>query len=314
LSGDPGLEVGAKVAALIVPLRRVNPNPLPAPYIGSTEVGQWRPTPSLLGNPPAPPPFSAMATPWMGAFDPFTLTGPGRFRAPPPPALTSARYTKDYDEVKALGSLNSTERTPAQTDLAYFYSDNFLLQWNRGLRNIALNNVHRIGDSARLLALANLAIADAGITSWDSKVFYNLWRPITAIQEGENDGNPHTAGDPAWQSLINNPNYPDYTSGANNVTGAATRVLTRFFKRDRLTFEMTSLAPLAVQKTRVYTRFSQVANDVVNARIYLGIHFRFADTAARKQGEQVGDWVSDHFLLPCTDQHGHDARLDVSED
>jgi hypothetical protein len=314
LSGNPGLAVGQKVAAAIIPLRRLNPDPLPPPFIGPVPpvVGQWRPTDSLIGNPPTPPPFSAMFAPWAAEFDPFTLTGPARFRAPPPPALNSAPYTKDYNEVKALGSFNSTTRTPQQTDIAYFYSENFTRQWNEALRKIAANHIHKIGDSARLLALANLATADAFIAAWDSKKFYNIWRPVTAIQEGDNDGNPNTAGDPTWQSLINNPNYPDYTSGANNVVGAMTRTLSLFFKRDRLTFEVTSLAPLAVQKTRIYKRFSDAAQDVVDARVYLGIHFRFADTAARTQGQQVAEFTFNHFLLPLN--QGHKDQGDQPDD
>jgi hypothetical protein len=223
LNGDPGLLIGQQVAARILPLRRANPNPLPPPFVGGTGIGTWRPTPSILGNPPAPAPFSPMATPWMGDFDPFTLTSPTRFRAPPPPALTSDRHTRDYNEVKELGSLASVKRTSEQTDLAYFYSETAPVLWNRALRAISTRYLHRSSDTARLFALANLATADALITCWDSKRFYAVWRPITAIREGDADGNPATVGDPAWQPLINNPNYPDYTSGANSVTGAMTR-------------------------------------------------------------------------------------------
>lgn len=301
LSNDPGLSVGEKVAAAILPLRRADPSPLPAPFTGGTGIGQWRPTPSFLGNPPAPPSNAPMAVHWMSAFDPFTLTHPTRFRADPPPALTSERYTRDYNEVKRLGSFASTARTAEQTDIAYFYTDNFVAQWNRALRGIANNHLRRTGDSARLFALANLAMADALITCWDTKKFYFVWRPMTAINEGENDGNPHTIGDPAWQPLINNPNYPDYSSGANSVTGAAMRATSLFFGRDRMVFDVTSNAPLAVKKTRTYTRFSDAASDVVEARIYLGIHFRFADTVARAQGQRVAEHVVDHFLLPLDD-------------
>ena len=310
LTNDPGLLVGEKVAAGILPLRRTDPVPLPPPFTGGTGIGQWRPTPSFLGNPPAPPSGAPMAVHWMAGFDPFTLTSPTRFRADPPPALTSERYRKDYDEVKRLGSFGSTDRTPEQKDIAYFYTDNFLAQWNRALRAIATKHLRRTGDSARLFALANMSVADAVISSWDSKKFYNVWRPITAINEGDNDGNPHTVGDPAWQPLINTPNYPDYTSGANNVTGAMTRTLALFFHRDRMTFEVTSLAPLAIQKTRVYNRFSEAADDVVDARIYLGIHFRFADTAARKQGQRVAEWAFNHFLLPLDDDDKHGRKHD----
>src|SRR5688572_21501030 len=176
LTGDPGLLVGEKVAAGILPLRRTDPVPLPPPFIGGTGIGQWRPTPSFLGNPPAPPSGAPMAVHWMAGFDPFTLTSPTRFRADPPPALTSERYRKDYDEVKKLGSFGSTDRTPEQKDIAYFYSENFLAQWNRALRGIATKHLRRTGDSARLFALANVSVADALISSWESKKFYNVWR------------------------------------------------------------------------------------------------------------------------------------------
>jgi hypothetical protein len=316
LASDPGLAVGQQVAAGILPLARKAPDLLPPPFVGGTTIGTWRPTDSFLGTPSGPPlPFSPMLASWMATLDPYTLTSPARFRAVPPPALASDQYKRDYDEVKALGSFASTTRTPKQTDLAYFYSENFLAQWNRAIRSIANTKLHKTGDTARLFALANIAIADALITSWDSKVTYVFWRPLTAIRLGESDGNPGTAGDPTWQPLINNPNYPDYTSGANNVTGAATRTLALFFGTDKMTFEVSSLAPLAVQKTRTYKRFSDAARDVVEARILLGIHFRFADTAARKQGERVAEWAYNHFLLPLDDDdhdhhHGHNDHGD----
>jgi hypothetical protein len=298
LTGDPGVAVGEQAAAGILPLRRVNPNPLPPPFVGRNEIGVWRPTPSFLGAPPVPAPFSPMAAPWMGSFDPFTLTSSARFRPEPPPALTSDRYKRDYNEVKALGSLTSTARSAEQTDLAYFYSGNIPAQWNSALRAIATRYVRKTGDQARLLALANLATADSLISTWDSKVHYVFWRPVTAIVEADNDGNPDTAADASWQPLINTPPYPDYTSGANNVSGAMTRTLQLFFETDRMTFEVTSLVPEAKRKTRTYRRFSDAADDMVEARILLGIHFRFADTAGRKQAQRVADWTFNHYLLP----------------
>jgi hypothetical protein len=288
LTGDPGLEVGQAVANRILPLRRVTPTGYPA-FIGGTEIGQWRPTDAAQ---------SPMVTPWLGDADPFTLTGPARFRAAPPPALTSERYGRDYDEVKALGSVNSTVRTAEQTDLAYFYNDNFFNQWNRVLRSISKRYYLNTGDSARLFALANMAAADALITCWDSKKHFAIWRPSTAIQFGDLDGNSKTVGDANWQPLTPNPSYPDYTSGANNLIGAMTRTMELFFGTDRKTFDVTSLNPNVVNKTRVYRRFSDASADAVEARIYLGIHFRFADTAARTQGRQVADWAFKHFLQP----------------
>ncbi|MGH8177980.1 MAG: vanadium-dependent haloperoxidase [Steroidobacter sp.] len=312
LGHDPGLAVGQQVAAGILPLRRMPPELLPPPFVGEASPGVWRPTDSFNANPP--PPFSPMLTPWLANIDPFTLTSPARFRAAPPPALTSGRYTRDYNEVKALGAADSTVRTPAKTDLGYFYTENFFTQWNRALRSISARYVHRTGDSARLFALANLAMADAVIACWDSKKFYVYWRPLTAIQEGDADGNPHTVGDPTWRPLTNNPNYPDYPSGANSVAAAMTRTLALFFGTDKLTFEVTSVAPLAVKKSRIYRRFSEAAQDMVDARVYVGIHFRFADTAARAQGNRVADWTFNHFLLPLHDdkhdRHGHHEGRD----
>lgn len=305
LTGDPGVAVGEAIAALYLPLKRPDPNPPLAPFTGGTGIGEWRPI----------APATAMTFVPLGAFDPLTLTGPARFRASPPPEVTSARYTTDYHEVKAKGALVNSTRTPKQTDIAYFWTDNFAVQWNRAMRAIVDTRVPRIGDRARLFALANLAAADALITAWDSKKFFNFWRPQTAIQQGELDGNPNTAGDLAWKSLITNPSYPDYTSGANAITGAITKALELFFGRDKMTFDVTSNAPLAVKKTRTYSSFSAAAQAVVNARIYLGIHFRFADTAARKQGQQVAEWVQDHYLLPVEDDHhGHKDDHDHDDD
>jgi hypothetical protein len=116
--------------------------------------------------------------------------------------------------VKALGALTDSMRTPEQNQLASFFTGNLFILYNQTLREVAAERTHNLGDNARLLALGTLAIADGFITAWDSKKHYNYWRPITAIREGEQDGNPQTAGDAAWQPLLNTPNYPDYTSGA----------------------------------------------------------------------------------------------------
>lgn len=312
---DPGVAVGQQAAAGIIALRANDgsfPNPEPPPFTGGTDPGEWRPTVSYLPGPP--PSLAPMAAPWLATVTPFTLNSPTQFRADPPPDLTSARYRRAYDEVKALGSLTSSTRTPDQTDLGYFYSDNFLALWNRGLRDIAAAHVNNIGDSARLFALANLAMADAAITAWDSKKYYVYWRPVTAIQEGDNDGNPKTEGDTAWQPFINTPPYPDYTSGANNVTGAVTRILKLFFGTDHLTFSLNSTVPQVIQPTRTYDRFSDAARDVVDVRIYQGIHFRPADIVGRRQGRHVAKWAFKHFLRPVHDTCDDGDDEDDDED
>jgi hypothetical protein len=299
LAGDnPGVAVGQAAAAGILALRADDgrvPTPLPPPFTGDTAPGVWRPTTSYQDGPP--PSGAPMATPWLGAVPCFALQSGAQFRAKPPPLLTSQRYAADYNEVKALGAGSNSARTPQQTELAYFYAgkngNNFVL-WHRTLRDVAAANVKSIGDSARLLALANLAIGDAVITAWDSKRHWVLWRPITAIREGDNDENAATAGDPSWQPLLNTPPYPEYTSGANAVTGALTRSLALFFGKDDVTFTVTSEHPMAQQKTRTYGRFSDMASDMVDVRIYHGVHFRSADEAAREQGKQVAEWVFGH--------------------
>jgi hypothetical protein len=313
-ANDPGVAVGHQAALGIIALR-ANDGSFPSPppiFTGGNDPGEWRPTISYLPGPP--PSLSPMATPWLATVTPFTLTSPTQFRAQPPPALNSGRYRKAYNETKALGSFSGSSRTPDQTDLGYFFSDNFLALWNRGLRDIAAAHVNNIGDSARLFALANLAMADAAITAWDSKRHYVFWRPVTAIQEGDNDGNPKTEGDTAWQPLINTPPYPDYTSGANNVTGAVTRTLKLFFGTDHVTFSLSSNAPQVLQKTRTYSRFSDAARDVVDVRIYQGIHFRFADVAGRSQGRHVASWAFRHFLRPVGDQGDDDDDDGDNED
>jgi len=253
-----------------------------------------------------------MAAPWLATVTPFTLTSPAQFRATPPPALTSNRYTTDYNEVQAVGSHDSSTRTAAQTDLAYFWSENFATQWNRALRALAAARIDNIGDSARFFALANLSAADAIITAWDTKKHYFFWRPLTAIRE--DDGNPNTVRDTNWQPLINNPNYPDYTSGANNVTGAFTRSIALFFHSDHVTFTVTTTSPLATTTSRTYTHCSDAAQDVVNARVYLGIHFRFADTVARKQGRNVAKWAFHHYLRPIGDDDDGDDEGGDNDD
>jgi hypothetical protein len=287
LTGDAGLSVGHPAAANILSLRAGDGSfpANPEVFTGGTGPGEWRPT---------LPAFAPMAAPWLGAVVPFTLKSSTQLRpSPPPPHLSSGKYAREYNEVKALGRAGASARTQAQTDLALFYSDNFALLLERTLRGVG-GTVGNIGDDARLFALANMAGADAIIAAWDAKRFYHFWRPITAIQEGDNDGNPQTAGDPTWLPLLPTPPYPDYTSGANNITAAITRTLALLFG-DKTTFSVFSTP---VNRTITYSRFSNMADDVVEVRIYQGIHFRSADIVARRQGTRAADWAFSHFLRP----------------
>jgi hypothetical protein len=318
---DPGVAVGAQAAAGIIALRandRSFPDcsPMPPPplclFVGSTDIGVWRPTPSFLPGPP--PSNSPMLAPWLSVVTPFTLTSNSQFRAVPPPSLASKRYAAAYNEVKSLGARFNSGRTAEQTEIGLFWYSNYLVLWYHALRDIADAHVHNIDDSARLFALASLAMGDAVLTAWDSKYHYASWRPITAIRNGDSDGNPETVADPNWEPLQNNPNYPEYTSGANNVTGAVTRMLALFFGTDEMTFTVTTTNhPPATTTTRTYNRFSDAAADVLNARIYAGIHFRFADLQGRRQGRHVAQWIFSHFLR-SVDDDDHDDHDDGDDE
>jgi PAP2 superfamily len=295
---DLGVAVGAEAAAGIIALRQNDGSypPVQPIFVGGTEPGEWRPTESFLPGPP--PSLAPMAAVWFAAVTPFAVDSPSRFRPMPPPRLNSARYFHEYEEVRTLGALIGSTRTPAETDFAYFFATNYLVTWSQAARELAAAHVHHIADSARLFALFHLAIADAGITAWHTKLYYNYWRPLTAIREGDNDGNEHTVGDPNWQPLINTPNYPDYTSGASGVSGAAARVLALFFGSDHIPFTLTTTNAVAMQKTRAYNRFSDASADVALARILEGIHFRSADVVGVRMGEHIANWVFNHFLKP----------------
>ena len=284
---DAGIPVGAAAAQCMIALR-TNDGAFPAPgppFIGINQIGMWY-------SPTAP-----MAVPWLGFVKPYTMRSPSQFRPKAPPRLTSPEYTRAYNEVKALGAATNSMRTPEQTDLANFWNLGYPSVWQRALRDISDAHVTNISDNSRLFALVTMSEADALIAAWDSKSAYNFWRPSMAIRAGEFDGNPDTVGDPAWTPLVPNPPYADYTSGANNISSAAMRAISLFFGTNDMTFTVKKSDAV----TRTYTRFSDVRDEVVEARILQGIHFRFADEKARKQGEHIAQWANGHFFQPRED-------------
>jgi hypothetical protein len=293
---DPATAVGARAAANILALRASDGRfPLnPRPFLGGTAVGQWRPTPSLL--PGTPPTLSPGLTPWVATVTPFTMHSGSQFRVAPPPELSSQLWADDYNETKTVGSLTSTTRTAEQTEIGYFWADSGPVLWQNALRYISGTYLHDTGETARMYALAETAMADAQIACWDSKYFYNFWRPITAIRLGDQDGNPLTMVDPEWQPLIDTPNFPEYPSGHADISGAVSHMLRLYFGSDELTFQMTTTNALAPQKTRTFTRFSQAEREVIDARVYVGIHYRNSDTTAAAQGRRVANWVFVHSM------------------
>src|SRR5579863_3738160 len=305
---DPGTAVGAQVAANMLALRANDGRfPLnPPPFLGNTTIGQWRPTPSLL--PGSPPSLAPGLTPWVATVTPFTMQSDSQFRVGPPPDLTSQLWADNYNETKALGSLTSATRTAEQTEIGYFWADSGPVLWQNALRYISQNYLHDTGDSARMFALADAALADAQIACWDSKYFYNFWRPITAIRLGDQDGNPATAVDPEWQPLINTPNFPEYPSGHADISGAVSHMLRLFFGTDEVTFQMTTTSALAPQKTRTFTHFSQAEQEVIDARVYVGFHYRNSDRVAAAQGRRVANWVFRNYMRPV--EKPRDERQD----
>ena len=288
---DPGVAVGEQ-AALNIILNRATDGSFPAnpeTFTGGTEPGQWRPT---------PPAFLPMGGPWIGNVTPFVQKDrEGLLHEPGPPSLTSGLYTRDYNEVKAMGRRTNSARTPEQTTMGLFFGGANLPGF---VRSVALARLTDSGDLARLFALAFVSGADSMINAWSNKRTYNFWRPSTAIFEAANDGNSRTAPDPDWLPLINNPPYPDYTSGLNALSGAYTRALQNFFGDDVWPFQVFTGAtennqPIA---PRTYHRFSALADDAVDGRILLGIHFRFADEVARRQAKQSADQVFAHAFQP----------------
>ena len=286
---DPGLVAGAEAAAALRPLYRPTFTTPLDPFLGGTGPGQWRPT---------QPAFAPGANAFMASTAPFVLNRASQFRPPPPPPLNSVTYYRDYEEVRRFGGKTGSERSAAQTELANFWSVNFITQWFGTLRAIANAHVPDPGDKARLLALAAFAAADSQIAVYDSKYHFNFWRPVTAIREGDHDENARTVGDPLWEPLVVTPPYQDYSSGANCLTASVTTILQLYFGTDEFAYQVSTTSPLATVNPRNYTRFSQAQEEMVDVRIWQGIHFRFADTAGRTQGSRVGHWVFHKALKP----------------
>jgi len=295
---DPGVSVGAAAAAGMIALRAGDgsfPNPAPV-FNGADIIGMWRPTPSFL--PGAPASGSSMAIPWLGNVTPFVVLDASQFAAPPPPPLGSGLYRQEYNEVKALGALVGSSRNPDQTQIAYFWAENFFAQINRVIRSLAETHVDNSADRARLFALVWIGAADSVITTWKGKLEHPTWRPITAINQGDFDRDPKTIGDLNWQPLINTPNYPDHSSGANALVSSVMKMLALYFGTDEIAFTVTSANPNANPSSRTYDSFTAAALDVVEARILQGIHTRSADLNGRHVGVTVARWVFKHALKP----------------
>lgn len=241
-------------------------------------------------------------TPWYAKLRPFMLERPEQFRPGPPLALGSEEWAEQFNEVKALGSANSTARTPEQTDVAWFWSANPVVQYNLAFEQAAVSRGLDAVETARLFAMGNLVGADALIACFDAKYHYLFWRPLFAIPQGEIDGNPATAGDPSWQPLLATPAHAEYPSGHGCLTGAEAEVFAAFFGTNRINIDIPSPGTRAQQKTRHYERVKDLTQEIVDARIWGGLHFRDAMVKGINVGRKVAHWtLKDHFL-PVVDQ------------
>jgi hypothetical protein len=282
-----GIAFGTRAADHLIRLRANDGRNAPILFTQPPAPGVWRPT---------PPGLLPMSAPWMGFVRPLLVRSATQFAPPPPPALTSARYTRDFNEVKALGSLTSTERTEAQTSTAQFFSGNALVQFNTALRDQVTVRDLDIVDAARMFAAIDMSLADAEISVWYAKYVDGFWRPITAINLADTDGNPPTVADPTWVPLLTTPPYPEYPSGYNVVSSTVSHGLEDLFRTRHLQLTLISTAVPGVQ--RHYDSGRALRRDVVDARVWLGIHFRFADTASRDLGRRLTAWTLDHYFRP----------------
>jgi len=242
---------------------------------------------------------------------PWVIDAPSEFRPAGPPPLGSAQYAKDFNETKTMGSISSATRTADETIYAWFWNASTAAYiWNhladslieRGDRDED-DDSGRWGErrnslleSARVLALLDLAMADAAIACWEAKYHYVFWRPVTAIPLADTDGNPATSPDPTWSPLFATPAHPEYPSGHSTVSGAAAVVLASFFGEKR---HFTMNNDLLIGVTRSYRSFTQALDEVKNARIFAGIHFRSACDDGQTTGDEVANWVLDNALLPA---------------
>jgi hypothetical protein len=290
-----GREWGEQVAKEILAWRSTDGFNTPTPpFLGSNEVGKWRPT---------PPGFLPGLFPQLAHTLPWVIPSPSSFRPGGPPPLASAEYAADFNEVKVIGELGSTVRTTDQTEAARFWYGTVTTFWNRAAATAARQRDTNLSENARLFALLNVAMADGVISSWDAKYFYEFWRPITAIRLASTDGNPDTAEQADWTPLLVTPPYPEYTAGHPTTTGAAHAVLTIYFGDD-MPVEGTSEGLPGV--VRSWPNFTAAADEANEARIWAGIHFRTAVRDGRHAGDAIGAFVMVNAAQPVHSNHNND--------
>lgn len=316
-----GTEVGAAAAAAMVAARANDGWNAAATYSPQPfgTVGRWQPgtNPGAWGANTG----TFLYSQWSNV-TPFTMNSPSQFRAGPPAGLTgttpadyqawvqSTAYTNEFNQVKSLGASTGSTRTADQTIIAYFWVDGPGTasppgHWNRIAQTISATANLSIEDNARLFGLLNLAEADTGIATWDTKVFYDTWRPMLAINTADTDGNPNTLVDAAWTPLIPTPSFGAYSSGHSAFSMAGAKVLADFFGTDNISFTTETESPfLPSGYTRTYSSFSEAAAEAGMSRIYGGIHWMSDNTAGATLGNAVAAYTAQNFLLPVPEPSG----------
>jgi hypothetical protein len=284
---EQGVRAGQDAAAALIASRvddgRDAPVTLPRP--AEPPPGTWVPT----GN-------GEWLTAWLGFTRPILVDSPTEFSPDGPDSLQSEAYAEDFDEVKVMGAATASGRSEGDTALALFFNDNPPRQYQDAMRDRAVRHEMDIVQSARMFAAANASAADAVITCWRAKYESNYWRPLTAIHEADHDDNDATTADPAWNSLRPAPAYPEYPSGHGCVSSGTAQALENLFGEGDVDMTITSLTPEVVNATRHYDSEDAWLDDVTDARIFLGYHFRDAMDDARTVGRDVADRVVDRWF------------------
>src|SRR6266487_933403 len=251
-----------------------------------------------------PDPNVTPAAQWVGILKPFAVASQSQFRADGPPNLTSAQWADDYNEVKLFGAATGSARTQEQTDIGWFYTDNPGAYGNRIIRQIAADQNLAPADSARFFAQTYVTLADTFINCWDSKRLYNFWRPVTAIRAGDTDGNDATEPDPLWLPLAVTPNHQEYPSAHGCFTGAVINTVENFFGTKKITLHFTACSvpghscTTGSGVTHTFQRTQDALKEVIDGRIYGGMHYRTAVVHGIVMSNKVAHWISKHYFLP----------------
>jgi hypothetical protein len=291
---DGGKLVGVAAAAGMLAMRSGDHFDDVVPYV------QKPPGPGVF-EPIAPTP---PVTPGLGLVRPFTFGTPSAYRPGPPIALTSRRYAEDVAELQKYGGAGVNARSTLQTQTVLFHTEQTYQQFNRTLRELALDRGLDLRESARLLGYVNVATADTMIACWEAKYHYSFWRPTHAIQRADTDNNPDTTKDASWVPFVVG-NHPEYPSGHSCFTGSVTESLRQYFGTKKVKLVITSLAPGA-GPTRTYNRLDELVKDVQNARVWGGLHYRSTVEQTGEDFPQIAKDVGKHYFLDDHKKHNDD--------